>query len=184
MKTLVFFGSARKSGHTKKILDELLNKIGGDVEIIDAYRTKDISSCVDCRFCWKTKGCAIDDDMQEIYKKVEESDIILIASPVYFHSITGELKRILDRCQVYWASHVRGDKPEVKTKKGGYILTGGAPRFLNQFQPSQAVCEGVLGDLDATVEGEIIFYNSDVEQFSDNEVTVAQIERLAKKLIK
>ena len=74
MKTLVIFGAARQKGHTKQMVDLFLEHLDGEKEIIDAYRT-DVKPCMDCRYCWKTKACAIKDGMQEIYQKIEENFI-------------------------------------------------------------------------------------------------------------
>ena len=109
MKTLVLFGAARENGQTKALLNAFLEGLEGEVEIIDAYRMKDVAPCKDCRFCWYKKGCSIKDGMQEIYKKYEEADNIVVATPMYFHSVTGELKVLIDRFQLYWAGHVRKD---------------------------------------------------------------------------
>ena len=99
MKTLVILGAARPKGHTRQMVDLLLEHLEGEAEIIDAYRT-DVKPCMDCRYCWKNKACAIKDGMQDIYKKVDEADNIVLASPMYFHSITGRMKTLIDRLQV------------------------------------------------------------------------------------
>ena len=53
---------------------------------------------VDCRYCWHKKGCSIKDGMRDIYQKIEEADNIVLASPMYFHSITGGIKGpLIDR---------------------------------------------------------------------------------------
>ncbi len=181
MKTLILFGSARTDGHTQKIVKEFSSKMKGTIDIVDAYRLN-IGSCTDCRACYNKPSCIIEDDMQEVYNKIDEADNIIIASPVYFHSITGELKRLIDRCQVYWAGNIRGDKEVGFTKKGGYILTAGAPRFRNQFLGSQIVCEEFLKDINVKVQEAVFFANSDKEEYTTNCVTIAQIDRLVGKL--
>lgn len=182
MKTVVFFGSARKKGHTKAILDHLIERLDGEVFMIDAYREKNIRSCVDCRYCWKVKGCTIKDDMQEVYKQLEEADNLIIASPVYFHSITGELKAIIDRLQVYWAGHFRKDRPESYIRKGAYILVGGAPLFEGQFEGSEIVCRNVLEDMSTECVGKVLFDDSDHVNAKDNPVILKAVDEIAAKL--
>ncbi|MFW6312128.1 MAG: flavodoxin family protein, partial [Nanoarchaeota archaeon] len=99
------------------MLDFFIEELSGDIEVINAYE-ENISPCIDCRYCWKNRGCSIKDNMQDIYNKIDEADNIIIASPVYFHTVPGPLKIIIDRCQVYWAGVLRGDKLEVGSKKG------------------------------------------------------------------
>ena len=133
MKTLVIIGAARRNGHTRKMVDLFLETLGGEYEIIDAYRVKDIEPCKDCRFCWRKKECVIKDGMQDIYAKLEEADNVVLASPMYFHSVTGKMKALIDRFQVYWAGHVRNDMPEKPLRNGAILMVGGAPSFPNQF---------------------------------------------------
>ncbi len=89
MKTLILNGSPRINGD-------------GEYRIVDAYRCN-ISPCLDCRYCWKSNGCAMNDEMQEIYKYIQECDNILIASPLYFSELTGKLLDVGSRLQTYFS---------------------------------------------------------------------------------
>jgi len=182
MKTVVFFGSARRKGHTKAILDHLIEKLDGEVILIDAYREKNIRACVDCRYCWKVKGCSIKDDMQEVYKHLDEADNLVFASPVYFHSITGELKSVIDRLQVYWTGYFRKDRPESYIRKGAYILVGGAKLFEGQFEGSEIVFKGVLDDMSAECVGKYLYSDSDHVDAKDNPEVLKAVEEIANKL--
>ena len=117
MKTLVITGAARKNGHTNQMVKLFLDTLGGEYTIIDAYRAENIAPCKDCRYCWHKKGCSIHDGMDEVYRLLEEADNVVLASPMYFHSITGKMKALIDRFQVYWAGHVRNDMPEKPLRK-------------------------------------------------------------------
>lgn len=88
MRTLIFNGSPRKNGGTSKLVKELKDHISGEVDVIDSYRT-DISPCVDCRYCWTNDQCSINDEMQTVYRLIDEADNIIIASPIYFGELTG-----------------------------------------------------------------------------------------------
>ncbi|MDN5341887.1 flavodoxin family protein [Oceanotoga sp. DSM 15011] len=181
MKTLIFFGSARKNGHTKQMLDVLTDQLDHEFEIIDAYNTH-VSPCKDCRFCWHKKNCAIKDDMQEIYKKIEEANNIVFASPMYFHTVTGPLKIIIDRLQVYWASHVRKDKPDHFLRKGAIIMVGGAPDFDIQFDAGNQVLSNVLKDLDSNLIGSVTLSNSDRDSIESKPFLKDELKQLAQKL--
>lgn len=181
MKTLVFFGAARQKGHTKQMLDLFLENLEGEVEIIDAYRTE-VEPCKDCRYCWHKKGCSIKDGMQDIYQKIEEADNIVFASPIYFHSITGELKTLIDRLQVYWASCLRKDKPESFLRKGAILFVGGAPEFENQFLGGEIVIKNLFNDLSTECLGMVTMPNSDVDSIKTRPDIAEQIVNLAKKM--
>lgn len=181
MKTLVIIGAARPNGHTRKMVDLFLENLDGEKEIIDAYRM-DVKPCMDCRYCWKTKACVIKDGMQDIYQKIEEADNILLASPMYFHSITGRMKALIDRFQVYWAGHVRGDMPEKPLRKGAILMVGGAPAFENQFLGGELVLKNLLNDLSVQCLGQVCLPNSDRDSLETRPDIAEAVVALAKKM--
>lgn len=125
MKTLIFNGSPRRNGDTSSLLERITDRLEGEYRVIEAYRCN-ISPCVDCRYCWKNKGCATDDEMQEIYEYIRECDNILIASPVYFSELTGKLLDVGSRLQTFYCARAfRKEEPVPKPKKGAVILAGG-----------------------------------------------------------
>lgn len=99
MKVLLINGSPNAKGCTFTALDEVaqtLNQEGIETEIIHVGN-KDIRGCIGCRAC-KTKGqCVFDDLVNEVAKKFETSDGIVIGSPVYFASANGTLVSFMDR---------------------------------------------------------------------------------------
>ena len=125
MKTLILNGSPRKNGDTASLIREVISKLPGEHKVVDAYRCN-ISPCVDCRYCWEHKGCAIEDEMQEVYEYIQICDNILIASPVYFSELTGKLLDLGSRLQTYYCAAIfRKEKPIRKEKRGAVILVGG-----------------------------------------------------------
>lgn len=182
MKTLVINGSARPKGHTSQMVQLFLDTLGGEYEIIDAYRVQNIAPCTDCRYCWHKKECQIKDGMQEIYQKLEAADNLVLASPMYFHSVTGKMKILLDRFQVYWAGHVRNDMPEHPLRKGAILLVGGAPSFPNQFFGGELVLKNLLSDLSAECLGQVCLPNSDHDSLETRPDIAQQVIALAKKM--
>lgn len=64
--------------------------------------------------------------MQEVYRYIEECDNIVIASPIYYQELTGQMLNIGSRFQTYFcAEYFRKEKPIKKEKKGAVILVGG-----------------------------------------------------------
>lgn len=125
MKTLIFNGSPRKNGDTVSLIEEFARNVEGEVKLVNAYSC-DIKPCVDCRFCWEHEGCCQKDGMHEIYDYINECDTIVIASPIYFAELSGQLLAILSRLQaIFCASYFRKVKPILRDKKGVIILVGG-----------------------------------------------------------
>ncbi|MCH5340220.1 MAG: flavodoxin family protein [Acetatifactor sp.] len=125
MKTLIFNGSPRLQGDTMSLVNKVIAGIEGEYKLINAYQCE-ISPCVDCRYCWENDGCALKDEMQEVYSYIQECDNILIASPVYFSELTGKLLDVGSRLQTYFcARFFRKAEPIAKSKRGAVILVGG-----------------------------------------------------------
>jgi len=100
MKILGINGSPRKEmSSTRKLVRSVLDgaaEMGAETELIDiADRT--ITFCSGCLTCYTTGSCIFDDDAQEIFALMQEADGIVLGSPVYLLSITGQLKQLLDR---------------------------------------------------------------------------------------
>lgn len=124
MNILALNGSPRPGGNTRRRIEAFQTgavSAGHHVDVIDVCRRK-IAGCLACEYC-HTKGngaCVQKDDMQKIYDLLKEAEMLMIASPIYYHGITGQLKCVLDR--FYSAAYPA--KPP-KLKKAAMILSSG-----------------------------------------------------------
>lgn len=99
MKVLAICSSPRENGNTEYFTKVVLSKLDQkdiETEFISLIG-KEISECTGCYWCVKNLDCLIQDDFQEVFKKMIEADAIILASPVYHASITPKLKCLLDR---------------------------------------------------------------------------------------
>jgi len=100
MKLLAINGSPRKEGNSSSILSEFLRGAAvndRDITEIRAGQIK-IKPCNGCLKCGIYKECVLkDDEWGHLSKDILESDVIVIALPVYFHHFPGPLKNIIDR---------------------------------------------------------------------------------------
>ena len=182
MRTLVLFGAAREDGYTKKLLDSFLEEGEGQVKIIDAYRSEDIKPCIDCRYCFNKRQCFIKDSMQDVYAAIDEADCIVLATPMYFNSVTGPMKLIIDRLQMYWAGTIRKDREKERTKKGVILMVGGAPAIENQFLVGELVLKGVLSDLSSECMGIVSVPNSDLITKEEFQEYMSATKAISKKI--
>lgn len=121
MNTLIFNGSPRPQGDTAAMIGELTRHLVGEVTVINAYEAP-IKGCVDCRYCFTHDRCAFKDFL-ETDNLIREADNIVIASPIFFNEITGELLKILSKVQIYWSAvYLRGEQIIPKPKKGALML--------------------------------------------------------------
>jgi len=158
MKTLIFNGSPRKNGNTAAWIKEFLNGLDGEYRIVNAYHCN-IKPCIDCRYCWKNPGCSQRDEMQEIYGDIQECDHILIASPVYFSELTGQLLAVLSRLQTYWcARYLRKETPIARKKRGGILLAGGGTGPMDKAVDTAKI---LLHEMNAECIGTACAHNTD-----------------------
>lgn len=118
-KVLILSGSPRKGGNSDYLCDKFMEgaiEAGHEVEKIFVSEKK-IGYCRACYACQKTHKCIIKDDMKEILDKIIDTDVLVLASPVYFYSINAQIKTVLDRTLPRWT--------ELKDKEFYYILSAG-----------------------------------------------------------
>lgn len=99
MKVLMLNGSPNPNGTTNRALTEIkeqLFKCGIESEII-CVGNSNATGCIACRFCVKNGKCVKNDIVNEISEKMKDFDGLIVGSPVYYASINGTLKCILDR---------------------------------------------------------------------------------------
>ena len=129
MKILALNGSPTKEGNSRILINELIKgakENDHEVSVIDIY-SLEFKGCRACMKCKEPNGkCVLLDDMQDIYKEIELSDVIVFASPIYFGQITGELKKVIDR----WCMYFNNDFSirYITDKKFATILTSAAPK--------------------------------------------------------
>lgn len=121
-KIVILVGSMRKGGNTELLASAFADgaKHNHNVEIISVADYK-VNYCIGCNSCFTSKNnkCFQNDDMNKIYDKLKDTDILVIASPVYFYGISAELKTIIDRLHTPMRN-------KFKIKKLALILVGAA----------------------------------------------------------
>lgn len=98
-KLLVLMSSARKKGNTDQLADAFMQgamENGHEVEKIMVHY-QNIKPCLGCEACVHLGHCVQKDDMTEIYRKMNEADVIVYASPVYFYTWNAPMKLLIDR---------------------------------------------------------------------------------------
>lgn len=99
MKVTIVHGSARKNGNSHSIVNALCEGFTDDTEIKNyEMQTLNTSGCIGCMSC-KTKydRCALEDDLAQVFEDMRSSDILVLASPVYFGDVSAQAKIFIDR---------------------------------------------------------------------------------------
>ena len=157
MKILGIMGSPRIKSNTDLLLDEALKGAqseGAEVEKIVVDKLK-IAPCKEYLGCFKNGNCVIRDDMDGIYPRLLEADGIIIASPMFFYSVSAQLKALIDRCQALWVRrYILHSLPE-KNRKGVFIAVG-ATRGKRLFEGSILTIKYFFEALGAEYIGELL----------------------------
>lgn len=94
MKILVLSGSPRTNGNTAVMVrPKGSTEKGHQITVVPVWQKK-IAGCLACEYC-HTKGngrCIQQDDMQEVYLVLDAAEMIVLASPIYYHSLSGQLQ--------------------------------------------------------------------------------------------
>lgn len=161
-KVLVINGSPHKKGHTTALVEEVLKEVEKEAEVrfINCYEA-DIKPCIDCKYCSKVKGeCFIKDDMNSLYKSLKESEIIILAAPMYFGMFPSEVKALIDRCQVIWSEKHVFKSENIPLKRGIFIFNGG-DQWPNMFQSMETIGRYFFNTLNCSIDYELLISNTD-----------------------
>ena len=121
---LVLKGSPRKNGNSSVLADQAAEGARQKGAEVASFRIDemDIRPCDACDFCQDTNGiCVIKDDMQALYPKIRDAHAIVIASPIYWFTISAQIKLCIDR----WYAFEPIKREVWPDKKIGIILTYG-----------------------------------------------------------
>jgi len=127
VKIIAIYGSPRRDGNSATLLKQAVagaQQEGAEVEEV-FLRDYKISPCLEIYQCIKTGECAIRDDFPQILAKLESSNGIMLASPIFFYTVSAHTKIFMDRCQSLWVrkywieKQPFGKTPEIR--KGLFI---------------------------------------------------------------
>lgn len=138
MKVLGINGSPRIGGNTDILLDRVLegaSSKGAETEKVILNKLR-FSPCQECENMRDDGTCIIEDDMQPLYGKVEDANAVILASPIFFGSISAQTKMMIDRFQCLWraqdihspCSSPHGGEDWVSKKKGYFISVEASTR--------------------------------------------------------
>ncbi|MDO8525961.1 MAG: flavodoxin family protein [Candidatus Omnitrophota bacterium] len=140
-KILGVSGSPRRHGNTEILLDRALDgasQAGAAVEKIVVSELC-IGPCRGCFRCIKSGVCAVKDDMRLIYRKFDEADGIILASPIYFGSISAQLKTMIDRFNSRWVMKYMLKKSRLKKKRMGIFLCCAGEDKISFFANARSI---------------------------------------------
>ena len=99
MKVLIINGSPRLNGNCSKLIDEMVNIFEQEGIEVENYQigSKAFRGCMACGYCYENHECVFKDDVNQLAKIFNDSDGLVVVSPVYYGSANGSLISLLDR---------------------------------------------------------------------------------------
>ncbi len=162
MKVLGIFGSPRRGGNTDLLLEEALKGAQEGGAKVERLYLLDytITPCKECHGCDNTGNCVVLDDMQKIYPRLLEADVVILASPIFFYSVTGWAKALIDRSQALWSRKYLLKDPSLGRegrKRKGFFISVGATKGQRVFEGAILTVKYFFDVLNAEYVGELVF---------------------------
>lgn len=167
-KILAIYGSPRRNGNTAMLLREAVRgaqEAGADVEEI-VLRDLKMSPCLEIYGCKKTGRCVIQDDFQDVLDHMLASQGLMLASPIFFYSVSAHTKTLIDRCQSLWVKKYWIDKVPYgkwEPSRKGLFLSLGATRGKKLFDGALLTIKYFFDVLDMELSKTLLYRGLDFE---------------------
>lgn len=187
MYYLIINASPRRDGNSSKVAEIVEDELVARNEKVLAINLfdLDIGYCHACGYCNHLPKCRIDDDMNGLYRLFDQSKGTIVISPVYFDSVPGKLKSLIDRTQVIYASkYVRNDSiiERQKPRSGMIIGIGGADSYEGQFAGLQIPLKFLFRCINTKLEEECYVSGTDQISVTDKDDKIEEIRAKLTKL--
>lgn len=165
---LAVYGSPRNKGNTSLLLKEAVRGArdsGAEVTEIFLKNMK-MSPCLEIYGCKKDGRCVIEDDFQEVYDQILACNGIILASPIFFYTVSAHTKILMDRCQSFWVKKHWINKIPTGTKvydKKGLFISVGATKGKKLFDGALLSVKYFLDALNTELWGKLLYRGLDFE---------------------
>ncbi len=170
MLLAAIFGSPRKGGNTDQMAEAFLegaSEAAPGLRVERIYpRDLNISGCLGCGYCDSEGVCIQKDDMEQVISVLDAADRVVLASPIYFYGVPGQLKLLIDRSQAPFM------RKQLRVKEGleaqnsardrkGFLLSAGATRGKRVFECAILTTRYFFDAMEIAYAGELCFREID-----------------------
>lgn len=165
---LAVYGSPRRNGNTAVLLKKAVQgarDAGADVREY-VLRDMKISPCLEIYGCKKTGRCVIQDDFQKLYDELQTCDGIMLASPIFFYTVSAHTKILMDRCQSLWVKRYWMDEPpavQSPRRMKGLFISVGATRGKKLFDGALLTVRYYFDAIDTELWRSLLYRGLDFE---------------------
>jgi len=162
-------GSPRRGGNSEQMLDRALAGVAAARP--DARVTKlvlnemDFRPCQNCGFCSRTGYCrfAKEDEMGDIYPLLDDCDRFVVASPIYFATVSAQLKSMIDRCQAIWARKYLLNRKHDNPDRQALFLCCGGFKHDRFYRCARQVMAAWCVVLDIKLSADLFYHSIDAK---------------------
>ena len=167
-RVVAIYGSPRRKGNTALLLQEAVRgarEQGAEVEEI-VLRDLKMSPCLEIYGCKNSGRCAIQDDFQKVYESILASQAVMLASPIFFYSVSAHTKILMDRCQSLWVKKhwlketSSGQSP---SRRKGLFVSVGATRGKKLFDGTLLTVRYYFEAIDCELWKSLLYRELDFE---------------------
>ena len=189
MRALGIGSSPEKGGITDILLDKALEGARSESALTEKIILNDLDfkPCQECGGCGKTGACSLHDDMRIVYKAFDSAGALIIASPVFFGSVSAQLKMMIDRFHCIWvAKYVLKNRPVRKMPQKGVFLCAAGQDKKEYFENSKEIVKIFFKVQGIEYFGGLFFggYNVKSTDTEEKEVFLRRAFELGASLVK
>ena len=165
---LAIYGSPRRRGNTATLLRHAVRgavDAGAQVDEI-VLRDLKMSPCLEIYACKKEGRCAIKDDFHQVVDRILSAKGIILASPVFFYTVSAHTKILMDRCQSLWVKKYWIDKVpfgQWTPKRKGIFISVGATKGKKLFDGALLTVKYFFDVLDTELYRSLLFRKMEFE---------------------
>jgi multimeric flavodoxin WrbA len=165
---LAIYGSPRRKGNTSLLLQKAVEgarAAGAEVEEI-VLRDLKMSPCLEIYGCKHTGRCVIKDDFQSVYDRLSQCHGLILASPIFFYTVSSHTKMLMDRCQSFWVKKYWLQKNPTDRRnliKKGLFISVGATKGKRLFEGALLTVRYFLDTLDMGLWRSLLYRGLDFE---------------------
>jgi len=167
-KIIAIYGSPRRKGNTALLLKKAVEgavEAGAEVEEI-VLRDLKMSPCLEIYGCKKDGRCVIQDDFQGVYDRILACQGLMLASPIFFYTVSAHTKTLMERFQSLWVKKYWIDKAPFGKRefsRKGLFISVGATKGKRLFEGSLLTVRYFFEVLDMELWRSLLYRSLDFE---------------------
>ncbi|MFZ0483847.1 MAG: flavodoxin family protein [Desulfobacterales bacterium] len=166
---VAIYGSPRRRGNTATLLKHAVKGAADAGAQVDEIILRDLkmSPCLEIYACKKEGKCAIKDDFQNVVDQILSADGLILASPIFFYTVSAHTKILMDRCQSLWVKKYWIDKVpfgQWEPKRKGLFISVGATKGKKLFNGVLLTVKYFFDVLDMELFGSLLYRGIEFEE--------------------